>query len=413
MSKNCRYCGAPLPEDASFCPRCARSQIDRTAMKPPRLWRKKTLYILLGALLLAAAALLIFWPQRPRTYEGGASVTYTDRDGTYELMVSFFPEDVRRGRPVASKTVSLSRGESSRDTPMLGVYQNGALADAERFFEKVERCTMEAVPNENGALAYGEPVYAADYAPAARECSIVYTGESGTNELVWTLFMKNGDTIRLKQTFTVVPLEHRVYTEEDAPMDTMEELKALLARIDAEVPADTVVDLYLPPVVYTGKLAMLSRAVNLHGCTDGRGRTVFTDTLSVCSDYPDNVMLFDLDFTGSGGTGLSAAASVYMGGCTFSGWDVGAAAQDGGMIGVENCIFHGNGIGFQYNSASFHSFNDVFPGCTIADNGIGVQFARLSGTICIDFSGSTFSGNGTDIDNPISYPISVSGAVFQ
>ena len=55
----------------------------------------------------------------------------------------------------------------------------------------------------------------------------------------------------------------------------------------------------------------------------------------------------------------------------------------------------------------------MFPGCLIADNDIGVQFATLSGSVSIDFAGSTFSGNRVDIDNPISYPINTEGALFE
>ena len=54
MSKQCKNCGTDLPEDASFCPRCAQSQIERRAIKPPRLWRKKAL-ITAGCVLVLAA----------------------------------------------------------------------------------------------------------------------------------------------------------------------------------------------------------------------------------------------------------------------------------------------------------------------------------------------------------------------
>lgn len=55
MSKQCKNCGTDLPEDASFCPRCAQSQIERQEVKPPRLWRKKALITAGCALVLAAA----------------------------------------------------------------------------------------------------------------------------------------------------------------------------------------------------------------------------------------------------------------------------------------------------------------------------------------------------------------------
>ena len=413
MSKTCRNCGAELPEGASFCPHCAQSQIEKAKAAPPRLWRKKALIAAAGVLLLALAVLVCFCATRPKTYEGGATVVYTDQDGSYELLVTFHPDDIVNNRPVGEKSVSQSTDEVSNMTVMLGVYQDGEIADTEAFFEKVERCTLEASPNEDGALVLTEPSYNTNFLPAARESDITYSGASGTNDLHWTLRMKNGDTIRLKQTFEVIPLIHQVYTPEDTPLDTMEDLTALLARINEEVPEETIVDVYLPPVTYRGKLTMVSRAVNLYGCTDGSGRTVFTDTLSVNADNPSNVMLFDLDFEGDGGTGLSATASVYMGGCSFTGWDVGAVALDGGMIGVERCTFRNNGVGFKYNTVVYHSFNDVFPDCTIEGNDIGVQFARLDGTITLDFVGSVFSGNRIDIDNPAQYSIDTSRTMFQ
>ena len=413
MSKQCKNCGAQLPEAASFCPRCAQSQIERKEVKPPRLWRKKLRYALLGAAAVAAVALAFYLPSRPQIFEGGAAVTYTDRDGSYDLLVTFFPGDITNNRPIGSKTVKASPGETNMDTPMLGIYQNGELADTEQFFAKVQSCTLEAIPLENGTLVVEEPVCDPDYRPSARMSYIYYTGESGTQELRWTITMKNGDVIRLMQTYEVIPLAHQVYTPQDTPLDTIEDLKALLERIEREVPADTIVDIYLPPVTYQGGLTILSRAVNLYGGTDGKARTTFTGTLSVHSDSPANVMLFDMDFIGHGGTGLSATASVYMGGCAFTGWDVGAVALDGGMIGVERCEFRQNGIGFLYRSASFRSFNNIFPDCVIAENDIGVQFALLSGNICIDFAGSAFSGNRIDVDNPINYPIDLSGAIFE
>lgn len=57
MSKQCKNCGTDLPEDASFCPRCAQSQIERQEVKPPRLWRKKALIAVGCALVLATAVL--------------------------------------------------------------------------------------------------------------------------------------------------------------------------------------------------------------------------------------------------------------------------------------------------------------------------------------------------------------------
>ena len=374
--KKCRNCGADLPEGASFCPHCAQSQIERQEVKPPRLWRKKALIAALCALVLVTAALTVFLPHRPKTYEGGASVTYTDQDGTYELLVGTFLNNIEDKQPEEKRTLSLSVDETSYLPAMLGVYRNGTPVDPEAFLAKVERCTLEAFPNENGAL-------------------------------------KNGDTIRLKHTFEVLPLVHAVFTAEDTPLNTIEDLKALLDRIDGEVPADTVVDIYLPPVTYTGDLHISSRAVNLYGCCDGSGRTVIKGSLTVSTHVPDKVVLHDLDFVGNGGNGLTATASTMIENCSFTGYDIGAAVENGGMIGVEACTFRNNKIGFSYDTLSYSFSKDGFPDCRIEGNDVGIQFVNLPGAMPLDFFGTVFSGNGTDIDNPIQNPIDLSNAIFE
>lgn len=413
MDKQCRNCGADLPEGASFCPHCAQSQIERQKVKPPRLWRKKALIAALCVLVLAMAALAAFLPHRPKTYEGGASVTYTDKDGTYELLVGTSSNGLENKQPEEKRTLSLSVDETSCLPALLGVYQNGTLADPAAFLAKVERCTLEAFPNENGALEIAEPRYNEMFIASVLETDVFFTGASGTNELVWTLTMKNGDTIRLKHTFEVLPLVHQAYTAEDIPLNTIEDLRALLDSIDEEVPADTVVDIYLPPVTYTGDLHISSRAVNLYGCSDGSGRTVIEGSLTVSTHAPDKVMLHDLDFVGNGGNGLTATASTVIWNCSFTGYDTGAAVEDGGMIGVEACTFRNNKIAFSYDTLSYYFFKTGFPDCTIEGNDIGVQFVNLPGATPLDFGGTVFSGNGMDIDNPIHYPIDLSNAIFE
>lgn len=413
MDKKCINCGAELPEGASFCPHCAQSQIERTEAKPPRLWRKKALIAALCVLVLAAAALAVFLPHRPKTYEGGASVTYTDKDGTYELLVSTASNDLENKQPEEKRTLFISVEDTCCLPALLGVYQNGTPVDPEAFLAKVERCTLEAFPNENGALDITEPRHDEAFVSSVLAAEVFFTGASGTNELVWTLTMKNGDTIRLKHTYEILPLVHQAYTAEDAPLDTIEDLRALLDRIGGEVPADTVVDIYLPPVTYTGDLNISSRAVNLYGCSDGSGRTVIEGSLTVSTHDPDNVMLHDLDFVGNGGNGLTATASVVIWNCSFTGYDVGAAVKNGGMIGVEACTFRNNRIAFSYDTLSYFSFKGGFPDSTIEDNDIGIQFVNIPGAMPLDFAGTVFSGNGIDIDNPIGYPIDLSNAIFK
>lgn len=409
----CPYCNAELPDEASFCPHCARSLKERKEVAAPRPYRRKIVITALCAALVLAGIAIYSAANRAGIYEtDGAYLAYSDSDGDFELVAAFFPGDIENKKPVKSKTVSQVVDEESNMPVMIGVYRDGKLLeDPGEFFGKVEKCTLTAEPNENDAVLLSEPEYKIDYAPAARECDLHYNGRSGTSELCWELIMKNGDTLRLKQTFEVLPLEHQIFTADDFPMDTIEDIEALIGKINAEASDDAVVDIYLPPKTYNGDLSIVSRSVNIFGDTDGG--TVLQGSLSVNTDIPYNMHLTDISFEGQSGTGLSATASVFMEHCSFTGYDIGAVALDGGMIAVHDCTFKDNGVGFKYNSTRHSSFDNVFPNNTLTGNDIGVQFARLEGTICLIFEGTVFKDNRVDIDNPIDYPIDTADAEFR
>ena len=60
MEHLCPHCGAPLPEDASFCPHCAQSvRTRKPAQVPAHLWRKGLKIAALVIVLAAAAAGLL------------------------------------------------------------------------------------------------------------------------------------------------------------------------------------------------------------------------------------------------------------------------------------------------------------------------------------------------------------------
>ena len=52
MDKVCRFCGERLPEAASFCPHCARSQLDRQTVRMPQP-RKRRRFPILPLIALA------------------------------------------------------------------------------------------------------------------------------------------------------------------------------------------------------------------------------------------------------------------------------------------------------------------------------------------------------------------------
>lgn len=58
MEKKCRYCRARLPEDASFCPHCAKSQLMPASLSIPLPQKKKSRLPLILAAFSGAAVLL-------------------------------------------------------------------------------------------------------------------------------------------------------------------------------------------------------------------------------------------------------------------------------------------------------------------------------------------------------------------
>ena len=415
MSKTCKNCGAELPEGASFCPHCTAVQSEKQAVKPPRRWRKKALLGLIAALVLAAVLAVVFLVHRPQTYEGGAEVVYSDRDGTYHVLLSFSAGSgvVRRAEPEAADI--MPAGMESALPSQLYVYREDTDEPVwEEFMEKVDSWQIEAIPAEGSrAVSPSHPVHQDNFPYAALASDVLYTAESGTNELLWTLRMKNGDTLLLRQTIQVTLQQAVSYYPETTPMDTSEELQALLAAIEAEVDRDAIVYLYLPPVTYEGSFTLGNHSFSIFGGSDGTHQTTFTGTLAISSGMSGMSEITNVCFEGSGGTGVNAYSGVILYGCSLTGWDIGAAAQDGAWVGAAGCRFEDNGVGLQFNTSRFSGSASFYADNTFARNETAVSILSLPGFEMLDFSGSVFLENGTDLNNPADHPVDLSGAVLE
>ena len=88
MEKKCPFCGVPLPNEAVFCPSCAKSINDRIHPGNPRYFPRRFLKIALGIFLTVTVCAGIFLLTRPKTYSGIGEVTYTDQDGTYQILTN-------------------------------------------------------------------------------------------------------------------------------------------------------------------------------------------------------------------------------------------------------------------------------------------------------------------------------------
>lgn len=415
MSKKCIKCGAELPEDASFCPYCTTMQNDKHVVQPPRRWRKKVLIGFIIFLVLAAVWLISSFLYRPKTYEGGSEIIYTDSDGTYHVLLSFSATDgvIKTAQPEVSS--ELAQGMESAFPSQLYVYKEGTdeLVWSE-FLEKMDSCTVETSPFDGAArMTCSQPVHNESFPYAALASDIVYTADCGTNEILWTLKMKNGDAIRLQQSIHVTRRDAVSYFPEETPMDTTEDLQKLLAVIEEEIDSDTVVYLYLPPVTYEGEISLGNHTFCIYGGSDGSNQTTFTGTLTMEALSYHLTEIFGVCFDGNGKTGINAYSCVILHDCLIRGWDIGAVAQNGAWVGATNCIFEDNAVGLEFNTSHSSSSAPSYPDNTFTGNGTGILINNLPGTEVLNFGGCTFSRNKTDIQNTAEHPIDISGAVFE
>ena len=72
MKNQCPHCGAPLPEEASFCPHCARSLNRRVNIRRPFSLSSKVLRLAALLILIAAVCAAGYFLTRPwmRRYDG-------------------------------------------------------------------------------------------------------------------------------------------------------------------------------------------------------------------------------------------------------------------------------------------------------------------------------------------------------
>ncbi len=321
---------------------------------------------------------------------------------------------------------------------------------------------MKNGDDAGGGLAATEPTHH-DYSPDAAMVSFLdFTGSSGEPHIFWTIRMKNGDLIRVRQDLHITPKITHVYHWEEEPMSTIEELQALVDRINEEIPVDELVKLYLPAVTYEGALNLTGHSLEFYGCTDGTGRTVFNGTLhasespdlnyisyfydldfvgtgdevglslgrdgwaigctftgyktGVPSESPDLNYIsyfYDLDFVGTGDeVGLSLGRDGWAIGCTFTGYKTGVLAYGEGWVNLTECTFTDNQVGFHFNStgrsaSSVRYFDNIFTG-----NDTALLLENIPTDLTICFDGTRFEDNGTDIDNRCGPRVDTTNAIF-
>lgn len=416
--KVCPHCGAALHPEASFCPRCAQSIQPRKEVSPPRHMPRRALY---GALLIFLAAVLVLaatvWAQtRPKTYESDTGEL--DYHG-YQLLLT-------QGREV--EPVPLASFHAMIDyayrtpAPLYAIsLEDGSMAP-DAFLEEVASVTaVISSPDSLASITCTEPEVKSEYYPEAAFLSLVDFILKGpgncTAELLYTITMKNGDVIHMGQTYTLESISIYTYTAQDVPMNTIEELQALVDKASKEIGEYDQIHLYLPAVTYAGGLEIGERFVRLYGSVGPDGqRTTFTDTTRVSS--PQGVSEFqDIAFLGSGqgvGVEVSGTTRFLLTNCRVSGWETGFQAVDSAWIDADGCIFADNRVGLRFDSADTPMVSDnYYTGNTFQNNGTAVLLEHVGSDVSLCFPGTRFTGNGTDIDNRCSQEVDLSEAIFE
>ena len=410
MAYKCPHCGAELPERAAFCPHCARDIHPRREAKKPVPLLKKLLLGLLILAVLAAAGTGLWLAFGPKSYDGYGEVRY----GDWQILLALNADSYA---PAPEVTIPGEPEGQYRVPSRLFVNDAYTGEDAsEAFLAEVEKVTAEFTGQEDSPSPFvcSEPAYN----PGAPECPLLslidFTGESGTAELVWTFSMKNGDTLTLRQSYEVIPIPVYDYYPEEHPMDTAEELQALIDSVSGQVEEAAVVNLHLPPITYEGGVTIQDRSLNLYGSTEEAGnRTTFAGPVRVLAAY--NITYFyDMDFVGNGGgTGLSGSAPFRATNCTFTGWDTAVLAYGTSWANVIGCTFQKNGIGFHFDSTGEYANHSMFNDNLFEDNDTAVQLDNVPTDVALNFQGSVFRDNGQDIVNSCQQSLDTSQAIFE
>ena len=411
--KQCIHCGKELPDEASFCPYCETEQIQPKPAELPKKWRKKTVTAFVAVCLLLLACLAGYALQKPKTIDNGsAEAVYKG----YHLAVRFLglEEGLVNGQGELDRTIpaNTTRGLPAR----LFVFKdNDTVNAADEFMALVDHVTISAKPRENAKqMETDEPVFTESFPDAALAANVRFDTECDVNDIVWTITMANKDRIVLRQALTINEQQIISIYPQDAPMETIEELQALMDRMAEETDPTAVINLYLPAVIYDGGFTMNDRTFTLFGSSDGTVNTTFSGPVAIGTQQPAFCEIFGVNFAGPGsGTGLYATSGVICYDCIFSGWDTGAVARDGAWISGHNCIYENNGIGLQFNSHTSSLKAANFDGQQFRGNRIGLHLLAVPDDFALDMENCVFENNGTDIQNDCGVAVDLSKAEIR
>ncbi|MBQ9563503.1 MAG: hypothetical protein IJU99_08640 [Lachnospiraceae bacterium] len=405
MSKKCIRCGAPLPDEAHFCPVCTAVQEEKTVLAPERVRPRRRKWLAAGGLLAIAVILaILLWP-KAKTYDdqGSAELVYSSGGESWHLVLRNSASDFFHWRdpmPVYQRRVK--PGVQAAIPLQLYVYRESDGEDAaEEFLELAAAHTViaEAV-GDCAAADVSQPHYNDGFPKAMLTSDIVFTSECRENLATWTVTMKNGDTLRLHTKIQIDLYNLVTITAADMPLGTAEEVQEAINWAAREYDSESLVTLQLEPVTYEGDIVIRDRSVDLIGSQGNGQKTRIEGTVTVNTQDALASQLQYIEFVGSrrkAGVIANSRVSIYDD--IFTECETGIDGRDGSWPVVFTSEFRGCGTGLRIDSSSADAKSALFQGNSFVENETGVQLVRMPGQETLYFIDCIFEGNGTDIDN--------------
>ena len=387
---------------------------------------------LLAACLAAALVALAVWlwpaaetePQRPDGAADPAAATdpapdpyltacqtyYTAGDGReYHVFTAMTPNPYDPTTPVGYCCRLIPDG-SGNDFPATVMVQDATTQEdcPEDFAPLLDSWDVTvSAPEGVGRVSLWEAELETADTPALLYRRLWGDNTCTHNEIVWTLRMKSGDVLHLTMTVEFEEQQALRITPEDAPLETAQELQALLDRLAEEYDADTSITVELPDVTYDAPVSV-GCAVTLKGSGTAFAAPVTVTPLSDTERCHAYVRFSEVSFEGDGsGTGVTARAPTYLENCRVTGWDVGALAVNGGWVYLHGGYIGGNGVGARYDSAYSNSYTYTIRRIDFLNNTTALELLCLPPNSYAALDDCRFRGNGTDVYNPGGYRIEV------
>lgn len=374
-----------------------------------------------------AAALLLLLPRRAELppadaetptapdaamdpYLTACQTYYTGADGReYHVFTAVTPSIEGRTDPVGYRSELIPAG-GTVDFPATVMVEDAVTQDyaAEDFAALLDSWDVTVnAPEGVGRVTLREAQVEAENSPVLLYRRLRADPTCTHNEVVWTLRMKSGDVLHLTMTVEFEEQQALRITPEDAPLETAQELQALLDRLAEEYDADTSITVELPDVTYDAPVSV-GCAVTLKGSGTAFAAPVTVTPLSDTERCHAYVRFSEVSFEGDGnGTGVTARAPTYLENCRVTGWDVGALAVNGGWVYLHGGYIGGNGVGARYDSAYSNSYTYTIRRIDFLNNTTALELLCLPPNSYAALDDCRFRGNGTDVYNPGGYRIEV------